>query len=263
MLLLVTGHPRSGTTLLQQLCDRHPSLGMTNEFGCFNYLDRPYSDHACAMLSRWQEVEGRWPYKKAYAGQSRRKFRKWLNLFFTLRYLSALGRRGLGEVTVPRAYQAYLQLFPEAAIVGDKLPGYLFCIEKFTGIAEMKRVVIYRDCRDVVSSFLVKTRTDWHAMDWVKRVDTATKIAQRWVEGINRMELHAEHLHLLCYESLVQQPHREVARLAEYLGVEAQGFAPDMVRTDKVGKHRQGLTQAELDGILEIAGAAMGRLGYV
>lgn len=29
----------------------------------------------------------------------------------------------------------------------------------------MKRVVIYRDCRDVVSSFLVKERTDWHEMD--------------------------------------------------------------------------------------------------
>jgi hypothetical protein len=51
MALIISGHPRSGTTLLQQLCDDHPALGVTNELGNFTHLDRSYLAYARHLLT--------------------------------------------------------------------------------------------------------------------------------------------------------------------------------------------------------------------
>ncbi len=262
MLVLISGHPRSGTTLLQQLCDGHPALKITNEFGCFLYLERPFLAHARAMLNRWQKVGDGWAY---YSSHSVSKRRKRYNLRFTLYYLVLLAQGGFGQVTVERVYAAYQKVFRKTAVVGDKLPLYLYYIEQFTEMEDVKRVVVYRDCRDVTSSFLKKVRTDWKDMEWVKSRDTATKVAERWVKGIERMEKYADNLHIIRYESLVQQPEVEVARLADYLDVDVAGFDARIIESDKVGKHKHqdNLTREEIDCVMEIAGKTMAKMGYV
>lgn len=52
MALLLTGHPRSVTQLLQRICDRHPDVELTNEFGCFRALGTTRTHYAIGILGR-------------------------------------------------------------------------------------------------------------------------------------------------------------------------------------------------------------------
>ena len=52
-------------------------------------------------------------------------------------------------------------------IVGDKFPAYMFKMNQFVDLQELLRLVIYRNCRDVTSSFLKKLETD--ANGWLLR----------------------------------------------------------------------------------------------
>jgi hypothetical protein len=83
-----------------------------------------------------------------------------------------------------------------------------FHFDRFVDNPGLIHLVIYRDCRDVTSSFLKQARTTWRDAPWVSKVDTAEKIAQRWVRGIDIMEQYAAKVYITRYETLMQQPRR-------------------------------------------------------
>ncbi len=261
MALMICGHPRSGTTLLQQLCDGHPELGVTNELGNFTHLNRFYPAYAHHLLDRWQRVQGGWAFDVAYAGE--KESLRANNLRFVLRHLGHLLQRGLGRVTVPRLEAAYRRSFPQARILGDKWPHYLFILDRFIDDPGLIHLVIYRDGRDVTSSFLKQVRTTWRDAPWVGKIDTAEKIAQRWVRGIDIMERYADKVYIMRYETLMQQPREELNRLAAWLAVDPAGFDSAMIRPTSIGKYQTGLTEAELETVMAIAGPTLARLGYL
>lgn len=261
MALMISGHPRSGTTLLQQLCDDHPALGVTNELGNFTHLDRSYLAYARHLFDRWRRVQGGWAFDVAYAGDQASLRAN--NLRFVLRHLGYLLRRGPGQITVPRIEAAYRYSFPQARILGDKWPHYLFILDRFVDNPDLIHLVIYRDCRDVTSSFLKQARTTWRDAPWVSKVDTAEKIAQRWVRGIDIMEQYAAKVYIMRYETLMQQPRAELDRLADWLAIDPAGFNSGMICPTSIGKYQSGLTAAELESVMVLAGPTLARLGYV
>ena len=52
MVLIIGGHPASGTTLLRYLCNNHPDITLTHEFGNFHYLGRSYKEYRNQLLKR-------------------------------------------------------------------------------------------------------------------------------------------------------------------------------------------------------------------
>jgi hypothetical protein len=257
--LLITGLQRSGTTLLRRLCDGHPDISVTNEFGSFFNLGQPYRVYSWQLLRRWGQVQDKWAYDSAYVRQGGRR---WRNLAFTLRYLRYLAAYRTQPVTAVSAMSAMQQLFPRSRLVGDKLPQYMPLLDTFVRQPNLACIVIYRDCRDVTSSFLVKVRTTWRTRAWVAEVDTAAKIARRWLDYIELMERHADQIHTIRYESLVQQPQPVLDNLAAWLAVDPAGFATKEVRDSSIGNYQKNLTQSELADVLAVAGPTMARLGY-
>ncbi|WP_420643242.1 sulfotransferase family protein [Candidatus Leptofilum sp.] len=259
MHLIISGHQRSGTTLLRRLCDGHPQMKVANEFGCFADMGLTVRQAWAARWAQWRLVNGRWAFDSQFATDPRRH---WHNFWFTLRYGWHLAQMAHGPVTVEAVAGALEMLWPETAVVGDKLPQYMPLLPQLSKNKESHIVVIYRDCRDVTSSFLEKVRTVWRTREWAKEVDTAEKIAANWVNHIVLMEKLADDIHIIQYEQLVQEPEHVLNGLASWLDVDPAGFKPQTIKMDSLGKHRKGLTEAELAEVTAVAGPTMRRLGY-
>ena len=200
MILLVTGHLRSGTTLLMELCNSHPDICLTQEFGNFEWLDVSWSSHAGYLASRLR-VKGRRPLRPGLAPGPRSTLS---NLAFTLSYLSYLKASSnfrLKPVTTQMVEQALYKLFPDISIVGDKYPNYMFSLDKYLLRDKVSVLVIYRDCRDVTASTLKMVRGDWKRRRFIKKIDSAEKIAQRWTEAIESMQRHADRIHAIQVRS--------------------------------------------------------------
>ncbi len=258
MLLIIGGHPRSGTTLLYHLCDKHPDIAVTLEFKNFQFVGQPYLEYSHNMLRYGRRKEE--AFDSSYQGN---KYKKLHNLVFAIRYLLILRRYCRKRISFEAIEMALKRMYPKSLIIGDKYPDYIFMIEKFLKADRLCRVVIYRDCRDVTSSFLRQARTEWKNLPWINKVNTAKRIAKKWVHAIEVMELYADKLHIIRYEDLVQQPKRTMGLLGEYLGIDPLGFRVGMPRAGRISKYKQGLTEEELADVVEIAGPTMERLGYL
>ncbi|MBN1832240.1 MAG: sulfotransferase [Deltaproteobacteria bacterium] len=257
MLLIIGGHPRSGTTLLYHLCDNHPDIAVTLEFKNFQFVGQPYLEYSRNMIKYGMKKEE--AFDSSYQWN---KYKKLRNLVFATRYLLILRRYCRKRISFEAIEMALKRMYPQSIIMGDKYPDYIFMTEKFLKADRLYRVVIYRDCRDVTSSFLRQVRTEWKDLPWINGVNTAKGIAEKWVRAIEVMGLHADKLHIIRYENLVQQPKQTMERLGEYLGIDPSGFRVRMPKAGSISKYKQGLTEEELADVMEIAGPTMARLGY-
>jgi hypothetical protein len=259
-MLLIGGHPRSGTTLLRRLCDKHPAISVTNELGSFLAANKPYRAHSRHVMNRWLRVWNRWAF---HSSHSEKQWIAWQNFAFVTRYVASC-YRFRGELIDSQAIEAVLRsMFPTAKIVGDKWPEYVFRLDTLARTDGVRLVIIYRDCRDVVSSTLEQVRTSWRGMPFTKELDSAEKIASRWVRAIEAMERHREKLHVMRYENLVQDPLAEVEVLGRWLDVDPWAFPIRSIRDTSIGKHKSTLSPDELSRVVEVAGPTMRRLDYI
>jgi hypothetical protein len=262
MALMISGHPRSGTTLLTRLCNNHPDIGITFELANFFFLQSPWWKYTFLQTKRYL-ADKRILIYRPQPNYTMRALRYLRSHLFAIRYLIKLGFYQQTNINVPGIQKTLHQMFPQARIVGDKYPGYIFYFEKFADLEDLTRLVIYRDGRDVASSTLLKARTKWQDLPWVTEFNTPAKVAARWVHAIEMMERYADKLYMLRYEDLVNQPAQELTALAQWLGVDPAGFDWENVYATSVGSHKSDLTPEELDAFMEIAGPTMARLGYL
>lgn len=253
MALIVTGHQRSGTTLLARLFDAHPEVRITGEFGNFLEVGAPRGRYVRRQLKRWGGIVVR-GWRRNVMIQSHR---------FVLEYLKRIIASSPDRVTVEIIEQALKELLPGARVVGDKYPEYIWSLDNLAANEGLSTLVIYRDCRDVTSSTLQRARTDWRRMPlFVRQLNTAEKVARRWVRAIELMEAHRGKIFMLRYEELVTTPSEQMGKIAEWLGIDRLGFDVQHISDRSIGKYRRGLTQAEIDAVMEIAGPTMARIGY-
>jgi len=246
---IIGGLSRSGTSVLWRTCNRHPVVGMTYEFANFRGLGRRYWVYRRLLVRRWTE--------------QRFQEQEWLERSFRRAYLRRL-RRYLGRSIDAQVLGSVLQSsFPGARVVGDKYPRYVFMLNELTKDSHLKRVIIYRDCRDVTSSVLKQVRTQWKGREFARELSTAEQVARRWRLAIEMMEEYRDHLFVIRYEDLVQNPKPVLQGLGEYLGVQSSEFPIAHIRADRIGNYRQGLSQDELSAVMTVAEPTMRRLGYV
>jgi len=264
MAIIVTGHQRSGTTLLARLLNAHPEGRMTSELGNFLEVDAPRSRYVRRQIKRWGGIVTR-PTPIAISFNRRRPRREVMveNHRFVLRYLKQIMSAGGERVSVETIEQDLHQLLPGAKVVGDKYPEYIWGLEDLVNTKGLSVIVIYRDCRDVTSSTLQRARTDWRRMPmFVRKLNTAEKVARRWVQAIDLMEVHRDTVFALRYEQLVTDPRKSLDSLSEWLGIDPAGFEIQRISSRSIGKYRDGLTEAEIETVMKIAGPTMSRLGY-
>ncbi len=258
MALIIGGHPRSGTTLMTKLCNRHPDIRLTIEFQNFMKLNSSYRTHLATIRKNW--------YVRGMVGNGGRGA-PWRVRLHSARFLASYtlrlvpyAARPIGVVEIERVLH---HLFPRARVVGDKYPRYVFNLDALTLEPNLQRIVIYRDGRDVISSMLVKIRGDWRRLPVAREFDTVEKLAEAWVRAIEAMETHRAKLYCIRYEDLIREPREQVRALAAWLDLSAGGFRYQMVRDTSIGKYRTGLTGDELDQVIAVAGPTLARLDYL
>ncbi|OGO45947.1 MAG: hypothetical protein A2Z30_07835 [Chloroflexi bacterium RBG_16_64_43] len=256
--MIIGGHARSGTTLMARLCGRHPEIGMTIEFQNFAALNSSYWDHLRRIRKNWY-VRG----ILRNAGRNAPWGARLESAGFLTFYALGLLRYAYRPIGVAEIESVLHRLFPRTKLVGDKYPRYVFQLDSLVNEAGLKRVIIYRDGRDVVSSMLVKIHSTWKHRGMAREMDSAGKIARTWVRSIEAMEEHRNWLHIVRYEALVENPRAELDALAAFLEVDPAGFQAEVVRDTSIGKHRRGLTSEELAETWDAAGPTLARLGYV
>jgi Sulfotransferase family len=265
MVLLIGGHQRSGTTLLRDICHFHPDICITHEFQNFLPMGKDYRAYQERILDSWRR-KGLIKYNLFRRSPQFSTGLRGVHVFrghiFTARYILKLQKYRYEKIDAGVIQNILYSLFPKARIVGDKWPDYVFSLERFSGLKDFKQLVIYRDCRDVVSSMLIEVRTNWQTQEWTKTVDTAEKIARRWIRAIEAMERYSGNLHIIRYEDLVCNPVRELRLLSEWLDVNPNGFPVKMIQDTRIGKFQNGLSKSELKAVMKSAGPTMERLGY-
>jgi Sulfotransferase family len=257
MAVIIGGHPRSGTTLMAKLCARHPQIAMTVEFHNFAALNASYWDHMRCIRKNWYVRGMLRNAGRNSPWRARLRSARFMALYSLglLRYV----HRPIGVVEIESVLR---RLFPQARLVGDKYPRYVFLLDSLVTEPGLKRVIIYRDGRDVISSMLVKIRGSWKHLAVAREMDSVAKIAQAWVRSIEAMEKHQDRLHVVRYEALVENPRGHLDALAAFLEVDPAGFQAEIVRDTSIGKYRRGLTPAELAEMMDVAGPTLARLGY-
>jgi hypothetical protein len=291
MLLLITGNNRSGTTLLQRLCDSHPQVGLTNEFGGLvalgqdtavfrRYLWRLWWRAQNRPFFRGDRLWGKWCYDPITMNKQEGTWGCFLskvtrvNMVQNAAFIARLLRQLEGGcVDVTAVTTAYRALFPGTQFVGDNHPDYIYELHKFINYANLTCIFVYRDPRDMTSDVLQRIRprhwqNEQHIQRdlrkwWPQNLGTAEQVAARWVNTIHLMEKHRPHLHTVCYEELVQNPNTVAAKLAQWLQLDLDGFNTSFIRPGGgIGNYRHGLSPQELEAVLTIAGPTMQRLGY-
>jgi len=251
--LMVAGHPRSGTTMLVQLCNTHPEIRVANEYRAFLSLGRPLPIYARTLHRprRYDLVprSGRAPKHPALRNLD-------LHMRFVARLLPHARRVELEHVT-----KALAALWPSTRVVGDKVPRYLKLMRRVAGHERLKRVVIYRDCRDVVQSTLARAERDWGDARWVASGDVAA-VTGHWLKAMRRVEGLDNGVHVIRYEDFVADPVAGAGALANYLGVDTSGFDTSVIRRSSAGKWRQALTGEQVAAIEAAAGERLAAWGY-
>ena len=261
MALIISGHPRSGTTLLRDLCNGHPDITITNEFANFTNLDTSYIRYSGRLLKRcWREKNRSFLITGSEKRQSEFLLKSYV---FIGRYLFELNRHRSGPIDISAVETALRCCFPANRIVGDKYPRYESMLDKLACIDGLVHLVIYRDCRDVTRSVLERVRTKWRNKAFIKNINTVEKIARRWVGAIERMERYADRIHIIRYENLIREPGGELEIVGQLLGVDPGGFPIDMIYNTSIGRYKQGLSEDQLTSVMKIAGPTMTRLGYL
>lgn len=257
-LLIVCGHPRSGTTMLCRVLNSHPDISMSFEFHNFRRLNTQASDHLRPLRTTW--------LKRRLIKRNRsdgRLARTLASGWFLHRYRRGIRRLDADKIGVESVRGVLRSIFPRALVVGDKTPAYVFGLDRLARFDGLKRLVIYRDCRDVANSAMKMAQTKWDKTKLGNRYDTPEKVAHQWVKAIELMEMYADRVVSLRYEDLVTNPGQITTALGEWLGVDPAAFRVQQIRTSSVHRHRSELSRDEIARIVEIAGPTMERLGYL
>ena len=251
---IIGGHPRSGTTLLAELCNSHPDIGVTFEYRSFRNIGKRYSEYRRHLRRDFvQRPILREP------GKYRRIVKSFLLHY---RFTRSVRKYADHQVNLQAVVRAYGDVF-QRSVVGDKWPAYIFNLQALTSLADLKRIIIYRDCRDVALSAVKMATTAWPDDRLGGQLDTVQKATMRWVEAMRQLEEYEDNVHTIRYETLVQQPQQTLTRLGEYLQVDPGEFQSQMIHSRSVGKHKGELSEEQLKQIETIAGSLLEKYGYL
>jgi hypothetical protein len=260
--LIITGHQRSGTTLLRNLFTSHPDVILTNEFGNYFGLNQPNDIYSRLILKRWWAKRNNSLFpERSDLGAKIKGVNLTRNLVFISRYLMNINRNGEAHTTVDTIADSLLKLFPGTKIVGDKHPDYWFQMDNLAKIDSLNRLLIIRDPRDVAYSVVQKARGPWKD-SWPKSLQDVGNVARRWVRMVEAMKRNEDAIFTIRYEDLVTNPISTLNQFGDWLDIDPSGFRHEVIRADSIGKYNAGLSCEEIKLVNDIAGQVSQQVGY-
>lgn len=265
--LFVVGMPRSGTKLLRDLLNRHPSIAIPDvETEFLPVLARRTA--TCGDLSRL-DVFRRFcrPLMRSSFFEYRREQGRPIDVQAWHRMCRTFDAAGVFEALIRIDTGA---VYGSGRIWGDKSPSYIDDIELLAGLYPAARVLhIVRDVRDHCVSI--------HEA-WGK---DRLRAAQRWTDGVLAARragqpLGARYMELR-YEDLLRDPEARLRQVCTFVGLE---FVPRMttlerpsenlgrasgsirVESGNLGRFVKQMSPALCARIEAVAGAAMREFGY-
>ena len=198
----VLGHPRSGTSLLTAILDRHSQIAMVPETHLLRALDGEAGrrDHERLLVEAWDTLHTRLGDLHLSPELILRQFRK-------------------HSPTVEGLLTAILELWAARAgkpVAGEKTPAHLpFTGRILDGIPRSRAIIVIRDGRAVVAAM---RRTRRHADTSIDRlVDgwiTAARMTAEW------LALYPTRARLVRFEELVTRSEETLRGLLEWLEAE-------------------------------------------
>lgn len=220
----VIGNPRSGTTLLRLMLNRHEKIVVPPECGFSVWLSSEFSDSDFSS----QDVRMKFISQVVQS----RKFETW----------------GLGESEINHFVQSQqvmryrdivlsiyilygLKNGRSPLLVGDKNNYYIKHLDTLDRLFDQpKYVFISRDGRDVACSYRALQTIQAGSKYSPTLPDRMDEIAAEWVQNnagvIAYLEKFPERCMLIRYEDLINSPERELRRACNFFGVD---YRPTML----------------------------------
>ena len=261
--IFIVGAPRSGTSLLRVILNRHPSIGLCDETYFFYYVytrrdafgDLSNPANRRHLIDRYlatRRIQRLDSDLQALTEGLMKEGGSYRSFFITLMrlYAAARGKVRYGEKT------------PQHALFAETLCEWY---------PKGKLIHLVRDPRDVVGSLL--------RMPWASNHAAAN--ARIWSDCVQNAERcrQRDNYILVRYEDLVSDPHAELMRVCAFIGEEYCSAilvsdnqtpadmwwfqkAQEPLSGNEVGKWRQQLTGKQVALIEWVAGSYMRQFGY-
>lgn len=222
--LLVTGAPRSGTSLLRTILVQHPQIGLLREYGLTSLVER--IDGIVARRAPDMEDWDRQPVTENVA------FRE-ASDFYRNRPFRAASRRGGGDPRPENLHDVaaglFCGMFPEKSeisVFGDKMPisgpAWEDIPVLFERLPDLRIVAIVRAPDQVIRSSLVRREATRHGMDtWPIR--TVQEAMRQWLTAwrivVGLRERYDQRVFVVKYEDLCADLPAQTQRITAWLGL--------------------------------------------
>jgi len=282
--VFIIGNPRSGTSLFRMMMSSHSSIIVPPESGFIQWWHKVYKDWAQENSKSDEEIS-----RFISDLQTSKKIETW-----ELDY-SALS--ALIKMEIPNSYselaslvilQYGLQNKKQPTALGDKNNYYIDHLNLLNQIyPDAKYLVIVRDCRDVVCSYLNVNSLATNSKYKPEFPETIKEMSLDWLnknnEILNFLEsINTSNYALIRYEDLLIQPKIELKKCTAVLGLEFEDQMLDYYKNkmeptelldwkkktneqiDKSNtqKYLEQLSATEIAEVMSVSGKLMGKFGY-
>lgn len=282
--LFIIGYPRSGTTLLRLMMNKHPRICVPPEAAFLTWLYRDFAEFSFSASAVHEFV---------VALSGTRKIENWKLDFTELeRELSARAPINYAELC-DGVYNYYIQhiLRRSVDVIGDKNNTYLNEIDLLASLYPGARFIhIVRDGRAVAASCLDLASRSLASRYAPRLPGTLPEIAAHWNASIDTIlrslsALNRDRHSTVRFEDLVVNPVSELRGLCAFIEVEfnedmlhfhqtrePEGLEPEdymqwksknrMRLQPNEARRHLSLTREQREHFWELSGAHLGRFGY-
>lgn len=282
--VFIIGNPRSGTSLFRMMMSSHSSIVVPPESGFIQWWYRVYKDWTSENSRSEDDIS-----KFISDLKSSKKIETW-NLDYDA--LSNLIKRkrpnSYKELTSLVILQYGLQNNKRPTALGDKNNYYIKHLDLLNQIfPEAKYLVIVRDCRDVVCSYLNVNSLVTDSKYKPKFPETIKEMSFDWLnkntEILRFLEsIDSKNYTIIKYENLLIKSKEELKKCTDILDLEFEDQMLDYYKNNmepselldwkkktneqidksNTQKYLEQLSKADIEDIMSISGSLMSKFGY-
>ena len=285
--IFVVGCGRSGTSWVQGIIGAHPRVITTQESHAYETVYEPVTRRNRASVNAWTKVLHRHDLSEREA--------RWVGLHWWINrahlldlidwglHASGAGDADAAESVIEAVFDTYFLSRGGTSenMLLEKTPGHIAYAQQILRRFPDARIVeVLRDGRDVCVSMQMQGLTvSWPPETRRAQINTWARAARRGLALRADPEL-ADRVHVVRYEDLKRDPAVEIARLFEFVGLDATpAFVAEVadasdfrhLRTTGAGRHtrrgevgdwRNHFSPADEELFREVAGDVFEAVGY-
>lgn len=282
--VFIIGNPRSGTSLFRMMMSSHSSIVVPPESGFMQWWYKIYKDWTIENSKSDEDIN-----KFISDLSTSKKIETW-ELDYNA--LSALIKKespnSYKELTSLVILQYGLQNKKQPTALGDKNNYYIDHLDLLNQIyPDAKYLIIVRDCRDVVCSYLNVNSLATDSKYKPKFPETIKEMSLDWLNKNTEIlrfldSINSSNYALIRYEDLLIQPKKELQKCTEILGLEFEdqmlyyyknNMEPsalldwkkktnEQIDKSNTKKYLEQLSVKEINEIMAVSGELMNKFGY-